>query len=157
MLTSKAIQVIQNYIIESEMEGYVDKDDPWYPTYLALSDLKEKVLDEEEIVTAKQTSSDVPDYEWQVRHEIVSYDSAFPTYDCDNFDWFSTFKKAVAHTPDDCDCGCDRLIIALHCFIDDSKAYVVSGRFNPEFMMLPTGRKIPKQYQDQLDKETNNG
>tara|TARA_Y100001951_G_C11159585_1_gene193993 strand:+ start:429 stop:605 length:177 start_codon:yes stop_codon:yes gene_type:complete len=58
MKTSKAIQVIQNYIIESEMEGYVDKDDPWYPTYLALSDLKEKVLDEEEIVTAKETSNE---------------------------------------------------------------------------------------------------
>ena len=92
--------------------------------------------------------TDVPNYEWQVRHEISCGDG---DYDCDEFDCFSTYKQAVAHTPDVCDCGCDRLIIALHCFIDedDCKAYVVDGKLTP----FPTGRKIPKQYQDQLRKE----
>ena len=100
------------------------------------------------VAKPKKTISDVPDYEWQVRHEISCGDG---DYYCDVFHYFSTFKKAVAYTPDVCDCGCDRMIIALHCFIDDCKAYVVDGKLTP----FPTGRKIPKQYQDQFDKGYN--
>ena len=43
------------------------------------------------VAKPKKTISDVPDYEWQVRHE-KSYDGG---YDCDAFDWFSTFKKPL--------------------------------------------------------------
>jgi len=39
---------ISDHIIESEMEGIIDKEDSYYPTLLALSDLIEKIIDEEE-------------------------------------------------------------------------------------------------------------
>lgn len=44
--TIEALEKSMDYIVESEMEGRIDKKDSWYPTYIALKDLKEKVLEE---------------------------------------------------------------------------------------------------------------
>jgi len=41
---------VVEYIVESEMGGVIDKEDSYYPTLLALWDLLEKVLDEQEIM-----------------------------------------------------------------------------------------------------------
>lgn len=43
----KAINVIQDYIIESEMNGDIDKTDPWFPIFTALEELKDKIYTEE--------------------------------------------------------------------------------------------------------------
>ena len=43
----KAINKIIEYIIYSEMEGEIDKNDSWYPTLESLQELKEKILEEE--------------------------------------------------------------------------------------------------------------
>lgn len=40
------IQEIKKLIVESEMEGQVDTDDPYYPALEALSDLEEKIWDQ---------------------------------------------------------------------------------------------------------------
>jgi len=42
----KAINKIIEYIIYSEMEGEIDKNDSWYPTLESLQELKEKILEE---------------------------------------------------------------------------------------------------------------
>jgi hypothetical protein len=47
---SEHILEVQNYIIYSEMGGFIDETDPWYSTFKLLDELKEKVLDEEEIL-----------------------------------------------------------------------------------------------------------
>ena len=39
----------EDYILYSEMEGEVDKTDPWYSTFELLEELKQKVLDEEDM------------------------------------------------------------------------------------------------------------
>tara|TARA_Y100000310_G_scaffold66977_1_gene62297 strand:+ start:9630 stop:9830 length:201 start_codon:yes stop_codon:yes gene_type:complete len=39
---------VLDYIVESEMEGKVDEEDSYYPTFLAIHDLLEKVMDEKE-------------------------------------------------------------------------------------------------------------
>ena len=41
------IDSIISYVIESEMEGEIDKEDSWYPLIELLEDLKEKIKDEE--------------------------------------------------------------------------------------------------------------
>ena len=46
---SQCIEEVQDYILYSEMEGEVDKTDPWYSTFELLEELKQKVLDEEEM------------------------------------------------------------------------------------------------------------
>ena len=43
----KYIDSIISYVIESEMEGEIDKEDSWYPLIELLEDLKEKIKDEE--------------------------------------------------------------------------------------------------------------
>ena len=43
---------VMNYIVESEMEGRVDEEDSYYPTYRALEDLLEKINDEQESINA---------------------------------------------------------------------------------------------------------
>lgn len=47
---SQHILEVQNYIVYSEMGGFIDETDPWYSTFKLLDELKEKVLDEEEIL-----------------------------------------------------------------------------------------------------------
>lgn len=47
---SQSIEAVQDYILFSEMEGGLDTTDPWYSTFELLEELKEKVLDEEEIL-----------------------------------------------------------------------------------------------------------
>ena len=47
---SQWIQEVLDYIQYSEMEGEVDPTDSWYTTYQSLEELKEKVLDEEEML-----------------------------------------------------------------------------------------------------------
>ena len=47
---SQCIQEVLDYIQYSEMEGEVDPTDSWYTTYQSLKELKEKVLDEEEML-----------------------------------------------------------------------------------------------------------
>tara|TARA_R100000963_G_scaffold21164_1_gene14841 strand:- start:167 stop:316 length:150 start_codon:yes stop_codon:yes gene_type:complete len=42
----KAINKIIEYIIYSEMEGEIDKNDSWHPTLESLQELKEKILEE---------------------------------------------------------------------------------------------------------------
>ena len=49
MKTVKAIITILDYILYSEMEGKIDKTDPWYSTYENLEELKQKIIDEEDI------------------------------------------------------------------------------------------------------------
>tara|TARA_B110000196_G_C21019803_1_gene602188 strand:+ start:449 stop:628 length:180 start_codon:yes stop_codon:yes gene_type:complete len=46
---SQCIEEVLDYLLYSEMEGGEDKTDPWYSTYQSLLELKEKVLDEEEM------------------------------------------------------------------------------------------------------------
>tara|TARA_B100001093_G_scaffold347651_1_gene332244 strand:- start:4485 stop:4670 length:186 start_codon:yes stop_codon:yes gene_type:complete len=46
---SQCIEEVKDYILYSEMEGEVDKTDPWYSTFELLEELKQKVLDEEEM------------------------------------------------------------------------------------------------------------
>jgi len=47
---SQSIEEVMDYIQYSEMEGEVDPTDSWYSTYQSLKELKEKVLDEEEML-----------------------------------------------------------------------------------------------------------
>jgi len=47
---SQSIEVVQDYILFSEMGGNLDTTDPWYSTFELLEELKEKVLDEEEML-----------------------------------------------------------------------------------------------------------
>ena len=42
-----SIDVVLNYIVESEMNGKVNESDPWYPTYESLNELLLKVEDED--------------------------------------------------------------------------------------------------------------
>ena len=42
-----SIDVVLNYIVESEMNGKVNESDSWYPTYESLNELLLKVEDEE--------------------------------------------------------------------------------------------------------------
>ena len=46
MSNLKAINKIIEYIIYSEMEGEIDKNDSWYPILESLQELKEKILEE---------------------------------------------------------------------------------------------------------------
>ena len=46
---SQCIQEVLDYIQYSEMEGEIDPTDSWYMTYQLLEELKDKVLDEEEM------------------------------------------------------------------------------------------------------------
>ena len=45
------IDSIISYVVESEMEGKIDKEDSWYPLIELLEDLKEKIKEEEWIRT----------------------------------------------------------------------------------------------------------
>ena len=47
--TSQSIQEVIDYIYYSEMEGREDETDSWFTTYKSLLELKEKVLDEEDM------------------------------------------------------------------------------------------------------------
>ena len=47
-MLSQDIKQVIDYIYYSEMGGYKDKTDPWYPTWVSLNELLEKVLEEEE-------------------------------------------------------------------------------------------------------------
>lgn len=46
---SQCIERVLDYLVYSEMEGEVDPTDPWHGTHQSLLELKEKVLDEEEM------------------------------------------------------------------------------------------------------------
>ena len=46
---SQCIEEAIDYLLHSEMGGTEDPTDPWYGTYQSLLELKEKVLDEEEM------------------------------------------------------------------------------------------------------------
>jgi len=43
------IKDVMEYILDSEMEGKLDKKDPYYPTYITLQWLKQKIEDENDI------------------------------------------------------------------------------------------------------------
>jgi len=47
---SQSIQEVIDYIYYSEMEGREDEADSWFTTYQSLLELKEKVLDEEDML-----------------------------------------------------------------------------------------------------------
>jgi hypothetical protein len=47
---SQSIQEVLDYIYYSEMEGREDETDSWFTTYQSLKELKEKVLDEEDML-----------------------------------------------------------------------------------------------------------
>jgi len=47
---SQSILEVQDYIVYSEMGGFIDETDPWYSMLMSLEELKQKVLDEEEIL-----------------------------------------------------------------------------------------------------------
>ena len=49
------IDSIISYVVESEMEGEIDKEDSWYPLIELLEDLKEKIKEEEWIRTRTKT------------------------------------------------------------------------------------------------------
>ena len=46
---SQCLEEAIDYLLYSEMGGTEDPTDPWYATYQSLLELKEKVLDEEEM------------------------------------------------------------------------------------------------------------
>ena len=46
---SQCLEEAIDYLLHSEMGGTEDPTDPWYGTYQSLLELKEKVLDEEEM------------------------------------------------------------------------------------------------------------
>jgi hypothetical protein len=46
---SQSIQEVIDYIYYSEMEGREDETDSWFTTHQALKELKDKVLDEEDM------------------------------------------------------------------------------------------------------------
>ena len=46
---SQCIDEVVEYLLYSEMEGNEDSTDPWYSTHQSLIELKEKVLDEEDM------------------------------------------------------------------------------------------------------------
>ena len=50
MPISQSIQEVLDYIYYSEMEGREDETDSWFTTYQSLKELKEKVLDEEDML-----------------------------------------------------------------------------------------------------------
>jgi len=47
---SQSIQEVIDYIYYSEMEGREDETDSWFTTYESLKELKEKALDEEDML-----------------------------------------------------------------------------------------------------------
>ena len=47
---SQSIQEVIDYIYYSEMEGREDETDSWFTTYQSLLELKEKVVDEEDML-----------------------------------------------------------------------------------------------------------
>ena len=47
---SQCIQEVIDYIYYSEMEGKEDETDSWFTTYQSLKELKDKVLDEEDML-----------------------------------------------------------------------------------------------------------
>lgn len=51
MKTSEHILKTLDYIVYNEMEGIIDKTDPYYSAYVSLLDLLEKVRDEEDMLT----------------------------------------------------------------------------------------------------------
>ena len=51
MKTSFHIKETLEYILYAEMEGIVEKTDPYYSAYVSLLDLLEKVLDDEAMLT----------------------------------------------------------------------------------------------------------
>ena len=50
---------IQEYIVDSEMGGNLDKTDSFYPTYQALDDLKQKFEEEHQ-----RNFPERPEWEW---------------------------------------------------------------------------------------------
>jgi hypothetical protein len=48
MKTYEKIEEVIEHLLYSEMGGEVDYDDPWYPTFKSLHELKEKSFEEEE-------------------------------------------------------------------------------------------------------------
>jgi len=42
----KSCEKLQEWIIESEMEGHVDKDDPFYPILINLDELRGKIQED---------------------------------------------------------------------------------------------------------------
>ena len=44
-----SINTVQDHIIESEMEGEIDKTDSWYPIFKTLEELKDKRFNELEL------------------------------------------------------------------------------------------------------------
>ena len=51
MKTSFHIKETLDYIVYNEMEGIIDKTDPYYSAYVSLMDLLEKVRDDEAMLT----------------------------------------------------------------------------------------------------------
>lgn len=43
----KAVKVLQDWIVESEMNGLLETDDPFYPAYERLQEIKEKLEESE--------------------------------------------------------------------------------------------------------------
>ena len=48
MKTYEKIEEVIEHLLYSEMGGEVDYNDPWYPTFKSLHELKEKSFEEEE-------------------------------------------------------------------------------------------------------------
>ena len=46
----QSILKVQDYIVYRKMGGFVDETSPWYSTLMSLEGLKEKFLDEEEML-----------------------------------------------------------------------------------------------------------
>ena len=49
--TKDACLAVMDYIVYNEMEGRIDKTDPYYSAYVSLLDLREKVRDDEAMLT----------------------------------------------------------------------------------------------------------
>ncbi len=60
MKTYEKIEEVIEHLLYSEMGGEVDYSDPWYPTFKALHELKEKTFEEEEGRPYWLDVSDIP-------------------------------------------------------------------------------------------------
>jgi hypothetical protein len=55
----EAINIVIDYILESEMEGREDISDPWFSIYSNLKDLRDKIVDEKTLLENRKENDNV--------------------------------------------------------------------------------------------------
>ena len=94
---SQHILEVQNYIVYSEMGGFIDETDPWHSTLMLLEELKEKVLDEEEILdnTNKNWENTIMNY--YIEAVCAGKPMGLPEYDEQAEQWSVYFEDALRY------------------------------------------------------------